>query len=276
MAKRSATTELNHDNWDREEEPEEVGMFQKADQDILKQRVIKTAKRRVQRPTDGSPDAKPSIFSGFSGFGNTNTSLASTPFSFLSQNAKPKQVEEKNASEPSKETKPQSNIFSNSTFGKSFQEKDNSLSNLKSKEITKNSTDTFKPFENVFKPKENEKSKNLETLRDLNLDCSSWIAKNLEKNPYNILTPIFEDYKKHLAALDLQLDSSNNEKTSLPPASNSKSTDNSSKVFTINPVPKTESLTEEKKDKSELGTASAPKFQFSVGCKFFLLFKLTY
>lgn len=44
--KRSATSELNHDNWDQEEEEEVQGTFQKASNDTLKNRVIKTAKRR--------------------------------------------------------------------------------------------------------------------------------------------------------------------------------------------------------------------------------------
>lgn len=44
--KRVATTELNHDNWDQEEEEEEAGSFKKAAEDVLKQRVIKVAKRR--------------------------------------------------------------------------------------------------------------------------------------------------------------------------------------------------------------------------------------
>lgn len=44
--KRGATTDLTHDNWDQEEEQEEAGSFQKASEDILKQRVIKIARRR--------------------------------------------------------------------------------------------------------------------------------------------------------------------------------------------------------------------------------------
>ncbi len=46
MAKRGAATELNHDNWDNEEEPEEAGTFTQADNETLKGRVIKKAKRR--------------------------------------------------------------------------------------------------------------------------------------------------------------------------------------------------------------------------------------
>ena len=44
--KRSATSELNHDNWDDEVETEEAGTFSQADESTLKGRVIKKAKRR--------------------------------------------------------------------------------------------------------------------------------------------------------------------------------------------------------------------------------------
>lgn len=44
--KRTATSDLNHDNWDDEAEPEEAGTFKKASEDVIKQRVIKTARRR--------------------------------------------------------------------------------------------------------------------------------------------------------------------------------------------------------------------------------------
>lgn len=46
MAKRSAGSDLNHENWDQEEESEEAGTFAAASEDILKDRVIKKAKRR--------------------------------------------------------------------------------------------------------------------------------------------------------------------------------------------------------------------------------------
>ena len=48
--KRSATSELNHDNWDEDVEPEEAGKFSQADENILKGRVIKKAKRRGIQP----------------------------------------------------------------------------------------------------------------------------------------------------------------------------------------------------------------------------------
>ena len=36
MPKRDATTELNHDNWDQEDESEEAGEFKKASDDQMK------------------------------------------------------------------------------------------------------------------------------------------------------------------------------------------------------------------------------------------------
>ncbi len=44
--KRAATSDLNHDNWDREEEPEEAGTFAQATEQELKGRIIKKARRR--------------------------------------------------------------------------------------------------------------------------------------------------------------------------------------------------------------------------------------
>lgn len=46
-AKRSATSDLNHDNWDNEDEPEEAGSFSLAPQSVLSNRIIRTAKRRT-------------------------------------------------------------------------------------------------------------------------------------------------------------------------------------------------------------------------------------
>lgn len=47
MAKRGATSVMNHDNWDDPYEPEVAGKFKIAAQDDLQKRVIKTAKRRI-------------------------------------------------------------------------------------------------------------------------------------------------------------------------------------------------------------------------------------
>lgn len=81
MAKRGAGTELNHDNWDQEEESEEAGEFKKASDDQMKGRVIKKAKRR-----NLNEDQKKNVFAGFGGFTSSNTS-AENAFSFLAKPA---------------------------------------------------------------------------------------------------------------------------------------------------------------------------------------------
>ena len=89
-SKRPAGRELNHDNWNEEEEGEEAGEFKKASADELDRRVRKVAKRRVVGDSENIPAANP--FSGFGGF-KANTGLTastpmatnSTPFSFLSK-----------------------------------------------------------------------------------------------------------------------------------------------------------------------------------------------
>ena len=40
MPKRDATTDLNHDNWDKEDESEEAGEFKKATDEQMKVNVI--------------------------------------------------------------------------------------------------------------------------------------------------------------------------------------------------------------------------------------------
>lgn len=44
--KRRPDKDLNHDNWDQEDEPEEKGEFVKASEDSLKNRKILTARRK--------------------------------------------------------------------------------------------------------------------------------------------------------------------------------------------------------------------------------------
>lgn len=55
MAKRGATTVMNHDNWDDPYEPEIAGKFKIAAQDDLQKRVIKTAKRRITTQENSEP-----------------------------------------------------------------------------------------------------------------------------------------------------------------------------------------------------------------------------
>lgn len=68
-AKRRATTELNHENWDQEDESEthdeESDEFKAAPKDVLEKRVIRVAKRRSRNP-DG--DVNMNVFDFLSNF----------------------------------------------------------------------------------------------------------------------------------------------------------------------------------------------------------------
>jgi len=119
MSKRGAGSELNHDNWDQEEEPEEAGEFKKASSQQMKGRVIKKARRR-----NLNEDEKKNVFAGFGGFsstakdpkeafsflGNTTTNgAASGGFSFLSNLSKSGEV-----------SKSKENVTESKTSGFSF------------------------------------------------------------------------------------------------------------------------------------------------------------
>ncbi|CAO1413603.1 unnamed protein product [Diamesa serratosioi] len=83
-SKRGAENQLNHENWNDDDEAIEAGNFRKADEGELDKRVRKVAKRRI-----GSlPQANP--FGGFGGFGSltsatTTSTTNSSPFNFLSK-----------------------------------------------------------------------------------------------------------------------------------------------------------------------------------------------
>uniref|UniRef100_A0A182Q2K0 RanBD1 domain-containing protein n=1 Tax=Anopheles farauti TaxID=69004 RepID=A0A182Q2K0_9DIPT len=89
MAKRGPQSTLNHLNWNETEEPEEMGEFAKASDDVIKHRVIKKARRRVTDDADSTAAAaSSSVFGGFKGFASTPLAKAGTDgpktFSFLS------------------------------------------------------------------------------------------------------------------------------------------------------------------------------------------------
>ncbi|QQP54520.1 Nuclear pore complex protein Nup50like [Caligus rogercresseyi] len=96
--KRTATRELNHENWDNEEEKEDQGVFRQAGSEILQGRVIRKAKRRGV----GSESGTGGTFAGFSGFkGTSHTSSSSgglQGFDFL------KGLKSSNGTTPSQET----------------------------------------------------------------------------------------------------------------------------------------------------------------------------
>ncbi|XP_057669197.1 nuclear pore complex protein Nup50 isoform X1 [Diorhabda carinulata] len=167
--KRCATSELNHDNWDREEVPEEAGTFQKASDDSLKQRVIKTARRRnpISSVRVNDDNEKKSAFTSFTGFGKSSTPT-SADFSFLSKintpNTPPKQngIEEK------------------------VENDKNDISSLKF-----NNNHSMDKSNDYFSK-----------LKGLNQSVSNWIKKHVDTNPLINLQPIFRDYEKYFEELE--------------------------------------------------------------------------
>ncbi|CAG0895134.1 unnamed protein product, partial [Darwinula stevensoni] len=74
MSKRRPSSQLNHDNWDQEEEPEEIGQYTPLSVKELQAsgRVVKRAKRRLKGPDSSehfdNDIPRPNPFAGFAGF----------------------------------------------------------------------------------------------------------------------------------------------------------------------------------------------------------------
>lgn len=182
MAKRRSQYQLTQDNCEESDsEPDDVGKFQKADDTELKNRIIKSAKRRLQRDEIDGTKATP-VFSGFSfdksasasakplfSFGNSGTS---TPFAFSSN------------------TSSQTTIF--------------------------NSKSTI-PFQANDK---NEKSQSFKSkLKELNLAVLNSIKGYIEGPDLCILTPIFKDYEKYVKDLEEREQKGSDDKAKSPASS---------------------------------------------------------
>lgn len=171
MAKRRPEFQLNHNNWDEEHEPEEGGSFQEATEGVLKNRIIRTAKRRLPRDqTDGGEAAKKttSVFSGFSFDKQANNTTAnSTPstskpmFSF-------------------------GNASSTTPFSFSSSTSTAPTNSLTSSASAKNEKST------QFKHK----------LKELNKSVLNCIKGYVESQDLCILTPIFKDYEKYVKEME--------------------------------------------------------------------------
>uniref|UniRef100_A0A034WK61 Nuclear pore complex protein Nup50 n=1 Tax=Bactrocera dorsalis TaxID=27457 RepID=A0A034WK61_BACDO len=188
--KRQATSNLNHENWDQEDEPEERGTFRKASEDELKNRVIKKARRKVvtgNSGVDATDDGAPkSVFSGFAGFGKSSTAAPSgSPFSFLSKvSTSPADVSNAATTKPS---------FS---FG----------TTIKTAPIIEKEDKTSAGNGNVVEENAKEskgKSTSYQSkIKCLNEAVTEWIKTHVEKNPLCILTPIFKDYDKYIKEIE--------------------------------------------------------------------------
>lgn len=183
-SKRGAISDLNHDNWNEEYEPEEAGEFKKANEDEIKKRIIRTAKRRNPVGTsNGDGEVKKSVFSGFSGFGSTggaSTATTNSPFAFLSKIATP-------SNGPSKDPAPVIAVTA--------------------------------PIANVVGSTTEKSGEYGSKIRKLNESISSWIKQHVDKQPFCILTPIFADYEKHLKTIETEEAATAKESPKTPPQS---------------------------------------------------------
>ncbi|KAK4886353.1 hypothetical protein RN001_002624 [Aquatica leii] len=201
--KRTATSELNHTNWEEEEETEDAGTFAKAAEDVMKNRVIKIAKRRNPIGSLASCDEeKKSTFANFGGFGKPSSTATSSAFSFLSNLNKT-------------EEQPKSNGL-NDTSIKTVKQISSAATKPEKLPVVKEAD-----IENSGKPKEY-----YAKIKGLNQSVSKWIQNHVDKNPFLNLTPIFRDYEKYLEDIEsLQVHSTstklkeNKSEVSVPSAS---------------------------------------------------------
>lgn len=174
MSKRVADKQLTDQNWQEEDPEEEVGEFKKASEDVIKNRVIRTAKRRT---VPGSGPA-PSAFAGFAGFGakpaNGGTNGAKPSFSFGAAPDVPKPSFSFGATKPAVE--PPAPPVSSTTIP-----------------VSSTTTDLPKTDskDEVF----------LKKLKKLNESVLKFAQEHVNKNPLVILTSVFEDYARHLARI---------------------------------------------------------------------------
>lgn len=180
MSKRRAGSELTRDNWDQEDEKVETGVFKVADEGILKNRIMKRAKRTIVR--DEPSEIKPifSGFSGFSGFNNiSSTSSSKLAFSFL----KPKcsEIPSESGNHPSAST-----INSMSTSS-SLKFSDNNYSKSS--------------IPNVINP---------DKVMKLNEAFVKFITNAVQQNPYCVLTPTLKDYEKQVSKFVNSIDCKTN------------------------------------------------------------------
>lgn len=205
MSKRGAIKELNHDNWEDEDEPEDMGVFRQASSDQLAGRQIKKARRRggVTENTSGS-----GLFKGltsFTAFGGNKDSTSQPSFSFLNKDTPAKPTfdilstskantptsftTKSEASSPEKKpTLPAFNFTKDASLGssKAVESKTNGIGPAKA-----NADSSGKKGNKEF----------LSHLKSLNEGVVKWVKQHLDTNPHVNLSPVFDDYKKHFEEL---------------------------------------------------------------------------
>ncbi|XP_030564196.1 nuclear pore complex protein Nup50 [Drosophila novamexicana] len=255
--KRQATSNLNHDNWDQEDEPEERGTFRTAPPEELKARVIKKATRR--KAAIGSADADDagespgrSVFSGFSGFGKPAAAAATgTPFAFLSNlpaaaatatfaESSPKPSTSISTTKddaaitppPAKRLTVEANIKNDLTSNSLSSSSPSTTRAVATTSIFGNTsandpTTMFpKTPVSMFKsavPAEKTTAGNAITasleyrdnVAELNMAVMKFLQEHMDKNPYCLLSPVFDSYDKYAKELRQKDEAKSNATSSL-------------------------------------------------------------
>lgn len=196
-AKRRPTSDLNHDNWNEEEEPEETGEFRKASADELKKRVMRIAKRKIATANPSADNAsasggaggnadtpKTSVFGSFGGF-KTDTKPNASPFSFLSAAA----------SSTAADKPKQSVAFSLSTASvpKTAVTPISSSAAVLPKATTVTTSITSSDQLNIERD-----PIACAKLQALNRSFVEWLKLHVDQTPVCLFTPVFADYECYL------------------------------------------------------------------------------
>ncbi|XP_062134654.1 nuclear pore complex protein Nup50 [Drosophila sulfurigaster albostrigata] len=292
--KRQATTNLNHDNWDQEDEPEERGTFRTAPPEELKTRVIKKATRRKVDAggldgdgDEATPKASNSVFSGFSGFGKPAASLVtgagSSPFAFLSnlagKDAAAKPSAPSTDKADAKWTTPSTKMFAFDANKKSETSKD--LPPAPASSSIFGNASACEPGKSMFKssvPADKSSSGNAPPIsnqyRDdvigLNMAVMKFLQEHLDKTPCCILTPVFDSYNTFLKEVqqDNNVSNTTTPLTSIsvgatPTASFSFGKPSTTIAPAIAPLAKKPSCTVTSGGTTTTSTASTSSFSFS-------------
>uniref|UniRef100_U5EZQ4 Putative nucleoporin 50 n=1 Tax=Corethrella appendiculata TaxID=1370023 RepID=U5EZQ4_9DIPT len=212
MSKRRPVSDLNHDNWNEEEDLEEAGQFAKASEDVLQKRVIKQARRRI---AGGEGTGTGGAFSGFAGFSkitsttsDSSTGATASPFSFLAK------VPTTNGTKDKADSKQSAILSSFAGFGKSTAVAAASTTGFSLATTTTTtastsffpkaltSTATTSTAIDTVTSSAVKKDDYFAKIKELNQSVSKWIQKHVDENPICKLTPIFKDYEKYLEEIE--------------------------------------------------------------------------